>query len=76
MRDLKTMRELAARRWRLLVVWECALAARLVDQTASKAADWLLSPQLPDLCCIEPALIAEKTVPSPQLREIFLPTSD
>ena len=68
-RDRKSVRELRERGWRILVVWECALAARLVDKTASIAVNWLCEHKSPGVWCIEPILAADGTRPSPRLRE-------
>lgn len=40
-RDIEVRDQLLARGWRVLVVWECALKARLVAEAAQLTAAWL-----------------------------------
>lgn len=75
-RDRKSIRELAARHLRVLVVWECALAPRLVDETTSLAAHWLRDLKSPGIWCIEPILVEETANSSPRLREILAPADN
>lgn len=75
-RDRKSIRQLGEHRLRILVVWECALAPRLVDETASIAARWLRECKSPGVWCIEPIVAVESTIPSSRLREVHPPTDD
>ena len=69
-RDRKHLASLAALNWRVLIVWECALTARMMDATAAAAETWIREENGPQLACIEPAMTAETTIPWPRLRDI------
>lgn len=75
-RDRKNIAALATLGWRVLIVWECALAARLVDASAAATAAWLRDDGAPPLSCIQPATEAGTTTLSPPLHGISLARGD
>lgn len=75
-RDRVNLAALVALRWRVLIVWECALTPRMVSATAALAADWIRMGGEPYLACIEPATISRTATPWPLLRGISPPIID